>query len=66
MEKSRILIDVDGVIANFVVAFMYLYEAHGGEVLNGWVWDRNKEWRWVRRNEHREDMRKGTGNRVNM
>ena len=37
----RILCDVDGVIANFVEGFMYLYESYGGGVPDGFVW---KDW----------------------
>lgn len=37
--KKVILIDVDGVIANFVDAFMYLYRFHGGEVPDDFVWN---------------------------
>ena len=37
----RVLIDVDGVIANFVVAFMTLYEHHAGSVPDDFEW---KNW----------------------
>ena len=37
-EKARILVDVDGVIANFVSGFMYLYAEKGGEVPEGFEW----------------------------
>jgi 5'(3')-deoxyribonucleotidase len=37
-EKARILVDVDGVIANFVNGFMYLYTEKGGIVPEGFEW----------------------------
>jgi len=36
--KSRILVDVDGVIADFVSGFMELYRHHGGHVPDGFKW----------------------------
>ena len=36
--KKVILIDVDGVIVDFVEAFMYLYRFHGGEVPDDFEW----------------------------
>lgn len=38
-ENMRLVIDVDGVIYNFVDAFMERYVAHGGRISKGWGWD---------------------------
>ena len=37
-EKARFLIDADGVIVDFVEAFMMLYRHHGGTVPDGFEW----------------------------
>jgi len=36
--KRRVLIDMDGVICNFVDAFMYLYAEKGGKIPDGFAW----------------------------
>lgn len=38
-DKARILIDVDGVIADFVDGFMYMYKLNGGAVPDGFEWN---------------------------
>lgn len=38
-KDTRLIIDVDGVIYNFVDAFMDRYKYHGGEIPEDWAWD---------------------------